>query len=173
MHPQESYLVLYNIMKQANFGFLLRTATAFGVAEIIIIGKRAFEIGGACGTANRTPKRHFHKLPEAVEYLRQREVAICGVEISADAIPIQQCRFPNSTAFMVGNEGVGLTESQNQFCDFRVYIPQYGAVESINVNVAAGIVLHHFAIRAGHIENSRADLKFEFAKRPKHSAPKP
>ena len=144
----KSYLVLYNIMKHANFGFLLRTAAAFGVSETIVVGKRAFDVGGACGMKRMTLKRHFHKLPDAINYLREQNVSICGVEVVDDAIPIQTHPFTQSTAFMVGNEGSGLSSSQIACCDFFVYVPQHGAAECINVNVAAGIVLHHFAMWA-------------------------
>lgn len=161
MERPQSYLVLYNIMKDANFGFLQRTATAFGVSELIVVGKRSFDVGGACGTKRLTPKRHFHKLPDAVAYFRSKDIAICGIEILDNAVPVQNHPFRQSTAFMIGNEKTGLTESQKAACDFHVYIPQFGAAECINVNVATGIVLHHFATWAGFNEQPRSDGKFQ------------
>src|SRR6187401_2546218 len=86
----KSYLILYNIMKHANFGYLLRTANAFGVSEIIIVGKRTFDVGGACGTARSTRKRHFFTLEQACEYLRAEECSICGVEITDDALRVDR-----------------------------------------------------------------------------------
>ncbi len=160
MSRPKSYLVLYNIMKHANFGFLQRTASAFGVSEIIIVGKRSFDIGGACGTAKLTRKRQFHNLTDAVGYLHGQGADICGIEIMPNAIPVQNHPFEKSTAFMVGNEGSGLTQTQNDYCDFHVYIPQFGEAECINVNVAAGIALSHFAQWAGFQEAPRCENKF-------------
>lgn len=156
----KSYLILYNIMKHANFGYLIRTANAFGVAEIIIVGKRAYDIGGACGTSHATRQRHFFTLGQACEYLRTKECSICGVEITDDALRVDRQPFGRSTAFMVGNEASGLTKEQISHCDYFVYVPQFGAGASLNVNVAAGIALHHFALWADFKENGRAAHKF-------------
>lgn len=53
-------------------------------------------------------------------------------------------------AFMLGNEGQGLSPKQMALCDRFVYIPQYGVgTASLNVAVAASIVLHHFSVWAG------------------------
>lgn len=62
--------------------------------------------------------------------------------------PARGCAGP--TAFMLGNEGQGLSPRQMALCDSFVYIPQYGAgTASLNVAVACSIVLHHFALWAG------------------------
>ena len=156
----QSYLVLYNIMKHANFGFLIRTANAFGVTEIIIVGKRAYDVGGACGTSPTTPKRHFFTLGQACEYLRNKGCSICGVEITENAVRVDRQPFQGSTAFMVGNEASGLTQEQTSHCDQFVYVPQFGTAASLNVNVAAGIALHHFALWANFSENGRRGHKF-------------
>jgi tRNA G18 (ribose-2'-O)-methylase SpoU len=156
----KSYLILYNIMKHANFGYLIRTANAFGVSEIIIVGKRAFDVGGACGTSHSTRKRHFFTLGQACEYLRTMESVICGVEITDNALRVDGQPFEGSTAFMVGNEMSGLTKEQILHCDHFVYVPQFGTAACLNVNVAAGIALHHFALWADFEENDRRAHKF-------------
>lgn len=54
--------------------------------------------------------------------------------------------FAKSTAFILGNEGTGLSISEKEICDYFVYIPQYRSnTESLNVSVAAGIILSHYA----------------------------
>jgi len=156
----DSYLILHNIAKRSNYGFLLRTATAFGVAGIIVVGKRRFDAGGACGTARGSSKRHFHTMPEACAFLRSRDCSIVGIEITDSAQPVHCHRWSGSTAFMVGNEGGGLTASQKAHCDAFVYIAQYGSVECLNVNVAAGITLHHFAVWAGLYEQKKCGGRF-------------
>ena len=78
------------------------------------------------------------------------------------------CPFTGPTAFMMGNEGQGLSERHIQLCDSFVYIPQYGGgTASLNVAVAASIVLHQFAVWAGYTERSRHGFKFDVAERPK------
>ncbi|CAD6272994.1 unnamed protein product [Miscanthus lutarioriparius] len=76
---------------------------------------------------------------------------ICGVEITDDAKPVTAHPFRRSTAFLFGNEGTGLSQKECDICDFFVYIPQYGGgTASLNVTVAASIVLHHFGGKSFH-----------------------
>lgn len=61
----------------------------------------------------------------------------------------------------------GLSAKECEFCDYFVYIPQYGCgTASLNVTVAASIVLHHFAVWAGFPERTRDGNKFVVAERP-------
>ena len=64
-------------------------------------------------------------------------------------------------------QGTGLSEVQAELCDGFVYIQQYGAgTASLNVSVAAAIVLHHFALWAGYPDRSRQGEKFDVGERP-------
>lgn len=73
---------------------------------------------------------------------------------------VEQHPFDGNTAFLVGNEGTGLTEQQKKRCDYLVYIKQFGQGASLNVNVATGIVLHHFSLWADYQENPMDNGKF-------------
>ena len=64
-------------------------------------------------------------------------------------------------------QGTGLSPQQAELCDSFVYIEQYGAgTASLNVSVAASIVLHHFALWAGYQERSRHGEKYDVGERP-------
>lgn len=64
-------------------------------------------------------------------------------------------------------QGQGLNEKQMRLCDSFVYIPQHGAgTASLNVTVAASIILHHFALWAGYPERGREGAKFAVGERP-------
>lgn len=70
-------------------------------------------------------------------------------------------------------QGSGLSPQQAQLCDAFVYIPQYGAgTASLNVTVAASIVLQHFAVWAGYPERPRTGEKFEVGERPQRTGPR-
>ncbi len=154
------YLIIFNIAKRENLGFLVRTANAMGVSELLVVGRRDIKKGGACGQLQNTTIRHFVKLDDAVAHVRDLGCSVCGVEILDEAQPVAEQPFRGSTAFMIGNEGSGLTPKQRALCDFFVYIPQFGSPECLNVNVATGIVLHQFATWAGFKENARDGSKF-------------
>lgn len=90
------------------------------------------------------------------------------MEITDDALPVTAHPFRRSTAFLFGNEGTGLSQKECEVCDFFVYIPQYGGgTASLNVTVAASIVLHHFGVWAGFPERGREGNKFVVAEKPK------
>ena len=70
-------------------------------------------------------------------------------------------------------QGTGLSEHQLKLCDSFVYIPQHGqGTASLNVTVAASIVLHHFALWAGYQECSRHGAKYDVAPAPQRTGPR-
>ena len=77
---------------------------------------------------------------------KKSTIQILGVEIDPSSINLEQDDvFTTSTAFMMGNEGQGMTTKQMSVCDGFVRISQYGGgTASLNVSVAAGLVLHRF-----------------------------
>ncbi|KAK1319864.1 hypothetical protein QJS10_CPB04g00744 [Acorus calamus] len=164
----ESYVVVHNVAKRHNVGTLARSASAFGVAEVVIVGRRDFNSFGSHGSSSHLRFRHFHSLSDAQLYLHnERDCDICGVEITEDAVAVSQHPFRKSTAFLLGNEGTGLSAKEIEICDFFVYIPQYGGgTASLNVTVAASIVLHHFGVWAGFPERRREGNKFVLAEKP-------
>jgi len=141
----KSALVLFNISKSRNFGGMIRSANALGVSEIIIIGRKDFKTYGNFGTYDSRILKHFYTLEDCVVYLHENNYALAGIEISDNAVNIEEHPFMGNTAFLPGNEGAGLSQKQQDLCDQLVYISQFGAGASLNVNVATGIVLHHFA----------------------------
>lgn len=166
----ESIVIVHNVAKRHNVGTLARSATAFGATEMVLAGRRDFNSFGSHGAACHLRFRHFPSLTQACTYLKeQRGADICGVEIREDAVPLtsqQTPPFRRSTAFLLGNEGTGLSPRECAVCDFFVYIPQYGpGTASLNVTVAASIVLHHFAVWACFPERARSGGKFLVADR--------
>ncbi|ONI28534.1 hypothetical protein PRUPE_1G146500 [Prunus persica] len=143
----ESYVVVHNIAKRHNVGTLARSATAFGVSELILVGRREFNAFGSHGSTSHLRFRHFHSLQDARLFLKERDCDICGVEITDDALPVNHHPFTKSTAFLLGNE-------------------YGGGTASLNVTVAASIVLHQFGVWAGFPERTRDGNKFIVAEKP-------
>lgn len=148
---------MHNLQSKSNKGDMLRTAAAFGVREIVWVSNKNVGTHGAHGVENHLQFSHFRKFDEAVAYLRNvRRASICGCEIDEAAQPVRSQPFRGRTAFLMGNEGDGLSKQQLEACDHLVYIPQYsGATASLNVNAACAIVLHHFAHWSGMQESPR------------------
>ena len=157
-----SILVLHNVAKKKNFGDLIRSAAAMGVEEIIVVGAKNLATHGAQGCASHVKFSHFLNFKTACAYLRDvRRASLCGVEITPDAQPVQKHPFKGTTAFLMGNEGQGLTPQQIEACEQFVYIPQHSdATASLNVNAACAVVLHHFAMWAALPEAPREGYKY-------------
>jgi 23S rRNA (guanosine2251-2'-O)-methyltransferase len=141
-------LLLENIRSMHNVGSVFRTADAF-LAESIYL----------CGYTPRPPHRDIHKTAlgatetvewkyagtalEAVKGLKMAGYRIVGVEQVAGSIPLQQFRWHtgDKMVFVFGNEVEGVSEDVLSLCDACIEIPQFGMKHSLNVSVAAGMVL--------------------------------
>lgn len=157
----EGYLIVTNISKKQNVGTIVRSASAFGFKEVIVVGSPKINLFGSHGSDKHIPFRHFGSLSEARAFLHERGVSICGVEIVDTAERIDRHPFRGSTAIMLGNEGTGMTNRQMEACDHFLYIPQHGGgTASLNVAVAGSIAMHHFAIWAGFEERERQGFKY-------------
>lgn len=169
---KDAYMLVYNIGKKKNFGDILRSAAAFGVKEVFIVGAKKLQLFGNQGTQRYCKFRYFDTLQEAKAELKARGIALVGIEITENAKPIDSHPFSGSTCFMSGNEGTGMNEQQLEACDSFVYIPQYsGATASLNVATATGIVFHHFALYAGKPQQPREGFKFLVEQPPSYMNP--
>ena len=159
--PPPLYLVLNAIGKDKNIGSLLRTAVAFGVKEVCVCGANAKSVTtfGAKGTERYGVIRDFPGrggLEACSRWLREQGVALIGLEITREAVPISSRPFSGPTAIMPGNETLGLTDAQKALCSGFTYIPQFGnGTASLNVAAATAIALHSFATWAGYEERPR------------------
>jgi tRNA(Leu) C34 or U34 (ribose-2'-O)-methylase TrmL len=128
--PPRCYFIVHNIAKKHNVGTIARCATAFGVRAIVLVGAKAYNTFGCKGASNHVDFLHFPSLHAAREGLKappHRVKKIMGVEIMDDAVAIDDRPFEGSTAFIMGNEGDGLTAAQKAICDGFVYIRQVRA----------------------------------------------
>ncbi|KAF7458330.1 tRNA/rRNA methyltransferase-like protein [Cryptosporidium felis] len=157
----EFYLILSNISKRQNFGTLLRSACGFGVSEVLVVGEKKLMTFGNKGTLPHLSLTNYKNIHQVVEIIREKEMDLVGVEIGPNSKPIYPHPFRRSTAFILGNEGTGISEKYSSLCDYLIYIPQYGVgTASLNVAIAGSIVFHHFGIWAKFSESYRKGPKY-------------
>ena len=165
------YLIITNISKPTNIKSLLKAAAAFGVYEILVVGQKKFNFNTSYDESSDVPKvlrseddgtekihvRKFEWLHECIDYIHNElHAKVCGVEIVKGAKNISDDPFEGDTAIMLGNEGSGMNNKQIASCDSFIRIPQYGGgTASLNVNVAATIVLHRFHEWVDHQRRQR------------------
>jgi tRNA G18 (ribose-2'-O)-methylase SpoU len=140
--------VLENIRSAYNVGSVFRTADAFLAESIFITGYTATpphkEIAKtALGAEDTVDWRYFKTTKEAIEYLKQNQYRVFAVEQATNSISLENlAALPfEKIAFIFGNEVTGVEEEIISLCDGCIEIPQFGMKHSLNISVAAGIVL--------------------------------
>lgn len=132
-----------------------------------------FSTFGCHGSEAYMEFKHFPRLDTAADWLRSEGVALVGVEICEGAHPLPAAPFTGPTAFLLGNEGHGLTDEELVICDWCVYIPQHGSgTASLNVANACAVVLYGFATWAKYTEAPREGYKYTLAPRPQRNTTK-
>jgi 23S rRNA (guanosine2251-2'-O)-methyltransferase len=95
----------------------------------------------ACGAVETTPYVMVTNLARTLEALRERGIWVVGLDGTAEA-PLSAAALGGAAAVVLGAEGSGLRRLTRERCDVLARIPMWGAVESLNVSVAAGICLY-------------------------------
>ena len=118
-----SYLIVHNIAKRTNIGNIIRSCSAFGVSAVLVAGrKKSTTFYGSKGTKNHVNIRYFNELHLVKEFCHENGIRVCGIEIMDNADPVHTHPWVGSTAFILGNEGTGLTEKEKAICDSFVYV---------------------------------------------------
>jgi tRNA G18 (ribose-2'-O)-methylase SpoU len=138
------------IRDPTNLGTIIRTAAAFGACGLVagLAGTDPFSrrvLRTSMGSVLRLPIVRTDDWRFVLETLHQHEFETIAAVIDADAEPLATARNPDRAALLLGNEDEGLAADLASACRHRVTLPMSGGVDSLNVAVAAGIFLCHFA----------------------------
>jgi tRNA G18 (ribose-2'-O)-methylase SpoU len=140
-------VVLDNVRSLHNVGSVFRTSDAFLVEAVYLCGITATpphaEIHKtALGAEDAVAWKYFEKTLDAVEELKQQNYHITAVEQAENSISLEKLTLKNKKyAVIFGNEVKGIDQEIMNRCDSCIEIPQFGTKHSLNVSVAAGIVI--------------------------------
>jgi len=139
-------LVLDGITDPHNLGACLRVADAAGVQAVIApkdhaVGVNATVAKVASGAADTVPYFMVTNLARTLAELKEREILVVGTSDTA-AQTLYEADLRGPVAFVLGAEGAGMRQLTAKTCDVLVRLPMAGAVESLNVSVAAGVCLY-------------------------------
>lgn len=142
----ELILVLDHLKASFNIGKIFRSAEAFGVKEIHIIGTESFPLQSAKGTFKRVPGIFHDSFEDCYEKLVSKEDGLkIFVMDPAATKPLHHMDFPKKSVFVFGHEEIGMSFDWQQYPDMQAMkIAQLGQVESLNVSVAASIVMYEY-----------------------------
>lgn len=144
LRPSATCLLLDGVQDPGNFGTLVRSAVAFGVAAVVALpgtvdAWNPKSVRAASGSSFHVPILQVG-WPAAIEWLRREDFRVFAAD--AAGTPIQSVANARRTALVVGNEGSGLSAEARTAADETVAVPIDGPAESLNVAVAAGILLY-------------------------------
>ncbi len=145
-------VLLHNIRSTHNVGSIFRTSDAAGVSHIYLSGYTPTPIDRfgrvrkdiaktALGAEVSVPWSRVSDVSVCISDLKQAGWNIVGVEQDAKSLDYRTYRVKQPTLFILGNEVKGLSLSLRKKCDALIEIPMRGKKESLNVSVAAGIIL--------------------------------
>ncbi len=139
-------LVLDGVQDPHNLGACLRTADACGALAVVVPKDRAASMDPtvrkvAAGAAETMPLATVTNLARTLKLLKEAGQWIVGADMQGEQLA-WQADLTGSQALVMGGEGDGLRELTRKSCDLLVRLPQAGAVESMNVSVACGMLLY-------------------------------
>lgn len=146
-------VVLDGVEDPHNLGAIIRTAHAAGAAAVVIPERRAAGVSdvvakAAAGALEHLPVVRVSNVNRTLEDLKKRGYWIYGLD-ERGSEDYTKVGFAAPTALVLGGEGKGLHEQVRKHCDLLVRIPMAGKISSLNVSVAAGVVLFEWRRKMG------------------------
>ena len=144
--PARLQVAIQNWQHDFNIGSMVRTANAFNVEMVHIVGNRRWNRRGAMVTDRYLHVEHRPAVAELAEYCRREQLTLVGVDNLPGSVPLETTALPAKCCLVFGSEGPGLTEEMVDACALLVGITQYGSTRSINAGAAAAIAFYQWGL---------------------------
>ena len=136
------HVAIENFGNDANIGAVVRTANAFAVDTVHIVGRRRWNRRGAMVTDRYQRLRHHDTTADLLGFAAQAGLSVVAVDNVPGASRIERVTLPRDCLLIFGQEGPGITAEATAGALSTVSIAQFGSTRSINAAVAAGIAMH-------------------------------
>ena len=151
-HPL--HVAIENFGHDANIGSVVRTANAFAVHTVHIVGRRRWNRRGAMVTDRYQRLRHHDSTATLLDFAAGAGLTVVAVDNVPGAGRLEEIALPRDCLLVFGQEGPGITGDLRAGAALTVSIAQFGSTRSINAGVAAGIAMHAWIRR--HADLSQA-----------------
>ncbi|MBN3457835.1 spou rRNA methylase [Mycolicibacterium mageritense DSM 44476 = CIP 104973] len=151
-HPL--HIAIENFGNDANIGAVVRTANAFAVDTVHIVGRRRWNRRGAMVTDRYQRLCHHDSTAELLEFAADAGLTVVAVDNVPGSVRLEETELPRDCLLIFGQEGPGITPEAQAGAAITVSIAQFGSTRSINAGVAAGIAMHAWITR--HADLSKA-----------------
>jgi len=129
----------------------VRTANAFAVDTVHIVGRRRWNRRGAMVTDRYQRLSHHDTTDELLAFAADAGLTVVAVDNVPGAARLEETALPRECLLIFGQEGPGITDEARAGAAVTVSIAQFGSTRSINAGVAAGIAMHAWITRHGDI----------------------
>lgn len=145
------HVAIQNWEHDFNIGSVVRTANAFNVAGVHILGRRRWNRRGAMVTDRYLHVHHHAGVGDFTAWLADRDIVAIGVDNLPGSVPLETAVLPQRCCLVFGSEGPGLTDEVVDACAQLVAITQYGSTRSINAGAAAAIAMYQWTLQHGGV----------------------
>lgn len=147
------FVMLDSLEDPHNLGAILRSADAFGVNGVIIPKNRSVQltptvIKVSTGAIEYVDIISVTNLNQAIDELKKNNIWVVGLDLDTPQT-LDDIQVDTDLCVVLGSEGKGISRLVKENCDYTVQIPMVGHVNSLNVSVTAGIVIHDIVKRRG------------------------
>lgn len=136
----ELEIAIDNVERDFNMGTIVRSANAFGVRHVHVIGRRQWNKRGAMMTDKYLHVQYHENVAAFTETVKGK--TIVAVDNVAGSVPLSSVKLPREAVLVFGAEGPGIRPEVLAIADQIVAIEQFGSTRSLNVGVAAGVAMY-------------------------------
>lgn len=137
-------LVLDHLQAGFNVPKIFRSAEAFGAYEVHLVNIEAFDPAPAKGAFRKVPAKFYDNIEDCFQHLSQRGYQLFTLEADKGTT-LGEAKLPEKSAFILGNEELGMSFDTSLHPDIGcLSIPHFGTTESLNVSIAASIVMYEY-----------------------------
>ena len=140
-------IAIENWQHDLNIGSIVRTANAFNVSGVHIIGKRDWNKRGAMVTDRYLTVQHHATISDFKLWSESSGVPIIGIDNVPGSQHLESAQLPESCVLLFGQEGAGMSDEAIAACSVLYAIEQYGSTRSMNASAAGAIAMYHWALQ--------------------------
>jgi tRNA G18 (ribose-2'-O)-methylase SpoU len=147
LHRNPLEIAIENWQHDLNIGSIVRTANAFNVSQVHIVGKRDWNKRGAMVTDRYLNVMHHPTISDFKSNCDSRDVPIIGIDNVETSISIENFKFPNKCVMLFGQEGAGMSPEAISACSVILAIAQHGSTRSMNASAAGAIAMYAWGLQ--------------------------
>ena len=136
------HIAIENFENDANIGTVVRTANAFAVDTVHIVGRRRWNRRGAMVTDRYQHLLHHDTTDSVVAWAVEHGLTVVAIDNTPGSVPLETVELPKRCLLLFGQEGPGVTAAAQAAAVMTCSIAQFGSTRSMNAGVAAGIAMH-------------------------------